>query len=83
MPMLLGEQVGTALPQLAADGTTAQWGLVLPNGPVTPNEAPPPSSYYIVGGRPISPGVISFQTQATPLTAAQQQFADPQPSQGC
>jgi len=62
--------VSAALPQLQADGITARWRFNPPNAPVTPDiTTPPPGDYYIVGGQPLSPGVIWFQTQPQPLSA--------------
>jgi hypothetical protein len=80
---ILGDQVGHALSQLAADGITPQWHLTAPGAPVTSNETPPPDGYFIIGGFPVSSGVVALQTRATPPSSAETQSADPEPGKGC
>jgi hypothetical protein len=82
---LLGQQVAAALPQLKADNITARWRFVPYNTPATPAVAtPPPGNYYIVGGQPISAGVVWFQTQPDPLSSNPgEQTAAQQYNQGC
>lgn len=80
---ILGERVGTAVPELAADQITPRWHFAAPGPPVTPNDTPPPGGYFIIGGYPISSGVVALQTRATPPSTAETQSADPEPGEGC
>jgi hypothetical protein len=78
---ILNEQVATVLPQIAAANITPKWWSGA--GPFTGSDTQSPNDYYIVDATPVSPGVVSFRTQATPLTATQLAAFNAQYSQGC
>lgn len=67
---LLGAQVQTALPALAADKITTEWSHVSgANNNTVVDNTPPPATYYIWGATPVSAGTVRFDTQPTPLPA--------------